>query len=107
MSQFISEPIEPEAGTFDARVMARGEPGLPGHFTWRGVRYAVADVIEEWKSSQREGGSGELYLRRHWYKVRTDPPAVMTLYCERQPGGRTRAAAKRRWWVYTVEGSAL
>ncbi len=100
-SQFISEPIQPAAGTFDPRAMACGEPGLPTHFTWRGATYEIVDLLEEWKTSDREGGSGELYLRRHWYKLRTDPDAIMTIYCQRQAS--SRASAKKRWWLYTVE----
>lgn len=139
--RLISEAITPARGSFDAAAMARGEPGLPARFTWRQTEYAVADLLETWKSSEREGGSGEAYLRRHWFKVRavpvpaagatsafvtapTDPagstdkggtrqtgvssarPVVMTLYCLRQPprGGSARAA-RRRWWVYSIEGN--
>ncbi len=118
--QLVSEPITPARGSFDTAAMARGEPGLPARFTWRDVAYVVTDVIEQWKSSEAEGGSGELYLRRHWFKVRVTAvlgaaegpkqaaigPAsrVMTLYCLRQPPrGRTGSAARRRWWLYSVQ----
>ncbi len=42
-----------------------------------------------------------MYLRRHWYKVLTDPPAIMTICCDRQAKNRKRP--KARWWVYTIE----
>ena len=100
---FVSEPVEPEPGTFDASAMARGEPGRPEAFTWRGRRHQVADVVSEYKESSPEGGSGELYLRRHYYEVTTDAGLTMTLYCERQ--ARSSSAAKRRWYVYTVRDS--
>lgn len=72
VSELISEPITPYAGTGAVTSMALGEPGLPAGFTWRGDAYAVVQVLERWKQSSREGGwaLGELYLRRHCYRVR-------------------------------------
>lgn len=98
--QFISEPITPAPGTADARAMGRGEPGLPTRFTWRDTEYTVAEVINVSKSSSREGGTGDLYLRRHWYTIRTTSGDIMTLYCERQ--ARDRQRAKSRWFLYTL-----
>jgi hypothetical protein len=99
--EFISEPIIPAPGTADTRAMGRGEPGLPKRFTWRDEDYAVVETLASWKSSAREGGVGELYLRRHWYKIRTDGGERMTLYCERQ--ARSRARRKMRWFLYSRE----
>jgi hypothetical protein len=78
--------------------MARGEPGLPDRFAWRGTGYAVAAVLRTWKTSTRE--RGELYLRRHWYEVRTATGERMTLYCERQ--AKLGRNPKRRWWLYSI-----
>ena len=100
MEQFISEPIEPRAGSFDARMIARGEPGMPTHFTWRGEEYRVDEILEMWKQSAAEGGSGEVYLRRHYFKVLATSEDVMTVYCERQ---QKRKNAKQRWFLYTME----
>ncbi len=100
--QFVSEPIRPVAGSFDRAGMARGEPGLARRFVWRGREHRVVDVLETWTTSTPEGGSGELYLRRHWWRVRTDAGLVMTLYCERQAQRRN---AKARWFVYTIAGT--
>lgn len=94
---FVSEAVAPEAGTFDASAMARGEPGLPRVFTWRGRRFEVAQVLATWKTSTAD--RGEMYLRRHWYEVLAASGERMTLYCERQARNRTRA--KARWWLYT------
>jgi len=44
-----------------------------------------------------------MYLRRHWYRILTEPPAVMTIYCDRQ--AKDRRHPKARWWVYTIEGA--
>ena len=95
---FISEPIEPVAGTFDARTIGRGEPGLPQRFVWRGEAYAVGEVLAVWKTSSPDT-TGEVYLRRHWWEVRTDIGHVMKLYFERQ---KNRKNAQARWFVFTV-----
>ena len=99
--EFIDERIIPVPGAGDAAAMARGEPGLPARFIWRGREYRIAGLIEKWKTSGPcRSGAAEVYLRRHWYKVLTDGPAVMTIYCDRQAKDRKRP--KRRWWVYSV-----
>jgi len=100
--EFISEPIKPVAGTFDATAMTRAEPGLPGRFIWREKEYAVVDVIRAWKETGPcKSGGGEQYLRKHWYKIRTESGLEMTLYFERQ--ARSKAQNKARWWLYTIE----
>ena len=102
MSEFVSESIVPHEGTFDTQAMARGEPGLPRGFTWRGVSYVVVEVLARWKRSTREGGraQGELYLRRHYYKLRMSDEALWTVYFIRQTP-RT-GPGKRRWFLYAV-----
>ncbi len=97
--RFISESLTPIKGSFDPTGIARGEPGMPLRFVWRDRPLRVVDVEEVWKTSSPEGGSGEMYLRRHWWKVRVDTGQVMTIYCERQAKRRN---AKSRWFVYTV-----
>jgi hypothetical protein len=96
--QFVSEAVEPGAGTFDPSAMSRGEPGVPLRFTWRGVEYRVAHVEQTWKTSTPE--RGEMYLRRHWFRVRCQSGQRMTLYCERQTKNRRRP--KARWWLYST-----
>ncbi len=99
--KFISEPIKPVEGTFDTADMARGEPGLPGRFIWRDKEYTVAELLEKWKESGPcKGGSSEMYLRKHWFKIMTEDGSEMTIYFERQP--RTKRDNKKRWWLYTV-----
>ncbi len=101
LEQFISEPLQPSPGSFDASAMARGEPGLPRQFTWRDKPHQVDVVLQTWVTSTPECGGGELYLRRHWWKLRTMQGLNMTIYCQRQ--ARSRASAKRRWFVYSIE----
>lgn len=98
---FICEPITPVAGTFDPGAMARGEPGLPQAFTWRGERYAVARVRETWRSVEVERGGVEKYLRKHWYRLETTEGQVMTLYFNRQPL-RGRRPTQGRWTLYSM-----
>jgi phosphoribosylglycinamide formyltransferase-1 len=98
--QFVSEAIEPTPGTFDAAAMSRGEPGLPREFAWRGTTYRVAELLSTWKTSTAE--RGEMYLRRHWFRLRTTGGEQMTLYCERQAKNAKRP--KARWWLYTISG---
>jgi hypothetical protein len=100
-AEFVSEELTPVAATGDPAGMARGEPGLPGRFAWRGREYRVVRVIKQWKSSGPcRNGSDELYLRKHWFQFATDPPAVMTVYFDRQ--ARNRRRPKARWFLYTI-----
>ncbi len=105
MAEFISEPLEPLAGTFSAGAMACGLPGLPAGFTWRGDRYRVVECVASWKQSGPERGRlhGERYLRRHYSRLRMDDQNLWTVYFERQ--ARPGAAAKKRWFLYSVETS--
>lgn len=103
MSEFVSETITPQQGTFDTQAMARGEPGLPRGFGWRGTVYEVVEKLGQWKHSSREGSraQGELYLRRHYYKLRMSDGMVWTVYFIRQPA--RSGSAKRRWFLYDFE----
>jgi len=99
--QFICEPIDPVAGSAKIGSVSVGEPGLPGGFHWRGREYRVVGVLRKWKSSGPcRHGSGERYLRRHWYRVRTADGSEMTLYFDRQ--AKDRKHPRRRWFIYTV-----
>jgi hypothetical protein len=103
MGEFVGDTIEPQSGTFDAGAMARGEPGLPRGFKWRGQAFDVVERLEQWKGTSPEGGrsGGEVYLRRHYYKLRMSDGSTWTVYFLRQaPAG---GSAKRRWFLYTVE----
>ena len=94
--QFISESLTPDAGSFDAQAMARGEPGLPGGFTWRQKHYVITELLESWKSNA-PAGEGSQYLRRHWFKIRTADGQIMTLYCL-----RNARVGNKRWWLYSI-----
>ena len=102
MAELISEPIVPRTGTFDVSRMARGEPGLPEGFRWRGVSTDIHEELATWKESSREGGgAGDLYLRRHYYKLRMSDDRVWTVYFVRQTP--RSGSPKNRWFLYTLE----
>lgn len=105
-SSFISESIVPVEASFDTAGMARGEPGLPRKFRWRKKEFIVAEVLERWKEhGDCRHGSGERYVRKHGYRVRTTDGAVFRIYFQRSQG-RGKLPAKSRWWIHSMEGIA-
>jgi hypothetical protein len=100
---FIGEPIVPKPGTFDAAAMATGAPGLPRVFTWRGEEYEVAAVLETWRSQEPGAGMDKkhMYVRKHWYRIRTTSGKTMTVYFDRKPLGR-RGKSKQRWHLFSA-----
>jgi phosphoribosylglycinamide formyltransferase-1 len=100
--QFIGEAIKPVAGTFDANGMSAGGPGLPRQFSWRRQVFTVARVFKTWRDTGPcHHGSGEQYVRKHWFEVLTDSGETMTIYFERQ----ARSRSKNRWWLYTISSA--
>jgi hypothetical protein len=103
---FISESITPAGGTFDSVAMARGEPGLPAAFNWRGRSYRVVAQVSRWKDTSAEGGraGGEVYLRRHYFKLHMDSGQVWTVYFVRQTPKSGPPA--NRWFLYLIDHPA-
>ena len=102
MKQFVGEALKPVTATFDSARMAAGGPGLPREFIWRGVCVSVAKVLNEWRETGPcRHGSGERYVRKHWFEVQTEDGQTMKLYFERRARGRALSA---RWWLFSVEG---
>jgi hypothetical protein len=100
VEQFIGEAIQPVTETIDAARMARGEPGLPRQFRWGAEVVRITQVLRAWKETGPcRHGSGEQYVRKHWFEVATDSGGKMKIYFERQP----RSAAKKRWWLFSTE----
>jgi phosphoribosylglycinamide formyltransferase-1 len=99
---FVSEAIVPLDGSFDAAGMATGGPGLPRRFRWRRDVLEVAEVLESWKEyGDCTHGSGERYVRKHAFRVRTTDGRVLRLYFQRHFGKRQTSRA--RWWIQSVE----
>jgi hypothetical protein len=87
--EFISETIEPVRDTFDAARMSKGEPGLPRQFRWRSQIIHIARVLSTWRETGPcHHGSGERYVRKHWFEVLTDSGDTLKIYFERQPRAR-------------------
>jgi len=95
--EFISESITPLPGPVDLPAMGRGEPGLPCGFRWRGTEFRIVCEVGRWKESAPEGGSGEIYLRRHVYRLRMDDDSLWTIYFTRQAA--RSGSPRRRWFL--------
>lgn len=101
--RFVSEAITPVVATCATEAMASGGPGLPQEFGWRGRTLRVAAVQRTWRETGPcRHGSGEQYVRRHWFEVLTTENTTLTLYFERQPRGGRKAP---RWWLYSITGA--
>ena len=100
--RFISEAIKPVAATCDTSRMALGEPGLPGKFLWHDRTVRVGALRRAWRDTGPcHHGSGEMYLRKHWFEIDTGAGEIMKIYFQRQPG-RGSKAGTGRWWLYSV-----
>jgi hypothetical protein len=98
----VMEPVTPEPGSFDPRAMARGEPGVPRRFSWRGTTYVVAEVLGTRREVENYSGSDkDTYARRHVVRVRTESGEVMSLSATR--GARGHAT---RWILREMETSS-
>ena len=99
---FIGEPLIPEPGSADASAMAAGGPGVPQAFVWRGKTLHVDRVLDTWTATGPcRHGSGERYVRKHWFIVQTAEGPRLRIYCDRHPAhGRS---PRQRWRVFAVE----
>lgn len=96
---FVGEGLTPVDQSFAVAAMATGQPGLPQSFSWKGGRFIIREVLAEWKGTgDCRHGSGERYVRKHWFHVRTTDGAELKLYFERQP--RTRGGS--RWRLFSM-----
>jgi phosphoribosylglycinamide formyltransferase-1 len=99
--KFISELITPTALAASTVI---GEPAIPIRFRWRNAEYEIARVMEKWKTAgDCRHGSGERYIRRHWYRILTTDGAEMRIYFERQPRANQN---KKRWWLAAINTPA-
>lgn len=100
---FIGEAMVPEDTSFSVSPMTTGRPGLPRTFSWRGRSFSVLEVLEEWKEAgDCRHGSGERYVRKHWFRVRTTENLEMRLYFERQ----ARSSGGSRWRLYSLRNAS-
>jgi hypothetical protein len=98
---FISEPIKPVISTVDTSRMAIGEPGLPQEFIWRGKKFGVAKILKTWRTTKPcHHGSGEKYVRKHWYQVLTADGRVLKIYFDRQPETGRKGMG---WFLFSMK----
>lgn len=97
--KFIGEAITPEDLSFGAATMSTGAPGMPASFSWRRQKFSVLSVLEQWKDcGDCRHGSGERYVRKHWFRIRTAEGSEMNIYFERQG----RPGSRARWRLYSI-----
>jgi phosphoribosylglycinamide formyltransferase-1 len=103
--QFVGEAIQPVAETFDPRGMSAGGPGLPQQFRWRRKTVQVARMLRSWRETGPcHHGSGESYVRKHWFQIETNSGDTMVIYFERQARSRS---GKNRWWLYSMDSETV
>ena len=91
------EPVQVDPSSYDTASMARGEPGIPRRFTWRGETFEITEILEGTRETGAcHHGSGERYVRRHVTRARTSDGSVVTLAGERAPRGP-------RWILRRIE----
>jgi hypothetical protein len=99
--RFIGTSIEPVEGTIDPARMSAGEPGLPREFRWQQQVITIAGVLRTWREiGDCHHGSGERYLRKHWFEVVSGTGERMKIYFERQARAQQK---KSRWRLYTIQ----
>lgn len=100
---FVSQPLRPLGGDFDTAAMARGKPGLPARFAWGRRTFTVAEVLEQGRDyGDCTHGSGERYLRRHRFRLRTVEGPIFEVYFIRH-FGKVWKKRSPRWWIARVE----
>ena len=62
--------------------MVRGEPGLPQGFAWRDEERRIEEVLSTGKAATPD--RGEMYIRRHTYRLRMDDGEIWNVYFLRQ-----------------------
>jgi phosphoribosylglycinamide formyltransferase-1 len=99
--KFISESVKPVISRTDTGLMTTGGPGIPHEFIWRGKTLVIANVFRTWRETGPcTHGSGERYVRKHWFEVETTSHQKAIIYFERKP--RDRKLTKR-WWLFSIE----
>jgi len=99
--EFIGESIIPDMSDADASAASPGAPVVPARFTWRGKQYQIAAIINTWKDTGAcTHGSGERYVRKHWFEIQTADGITMKIYFERR--ARSTRDRTKRWWIFSI-----
>jgi len=98
--RLISEALRPVFDQNGPAISQPGAPQLPTAFVWRGETWPLLEVIEQGRDvGPCTHGSGEQYVRKHWYLFQSRSGVRMRVYFERRPRGR---AVQRRRWLYSL-----
>jgi phosphoribosylglycinamide formyltransferase-1 len=100
-TQFVSRPLKALYEAGEGAPVVVGEPVFPKAFVLGPERFEGLTILEKGKAyGPCTHGSGERYLRRHTWRVRTGEGEVLELYFERSRPGVGRAAKRRpRWFL--------
>ncbi len=99
--RFISEEIKPVPAALELSSRP-GEPALPRRFLWDGDEVTISLVHRTWKTTSAcTHGSGERYVRRHWYEIETEDGIRMILYFDRKPASSRQT--RKRWWLFSID----
>lgn len=92
------EAVEPDPASWNAAMMATGQPGVPMRFTWRGTRYEVARILDDSRRTEKCAEGDDRYVRRHVIWVETTSGDRMCL-----SGSRGTRARAPRWTLRELE----
>jgi hypothetical protein len=93
--KFVSCPLVPTGDGF-LTPTSGSEPPIPRVFLWGGRRLLITEVLRSWRSTKAD--RGDVYLKRHWYELRTASGEKLEVYYDRE----SRRAASS-WWLYAIE----
>ncbi len=93
--ELVSEPLEPDPGSFSRDGVPAGAPAWPLRFRWRDRDYAVAAIERVWKTTNASPyTTGDIYVRRHYADVRTACGERLRIYAD-------RSGRRGRWMVHS------
>ncbi|MGB8966185.1 MAG: DUF6504 family protein [Candidatus Cybelea sp.] len=95
MRKFVSCPLVPTGDGF-VTPASGSEPPIPRAFLWGSRTLLITEVMRSWRSTKAD--RGDVYLKRHWYELRTASGEKLEVYYDRE----SRRSASS-WWLYTIE----
>lgn len=96
-AKFISELIEVE---YDTPQVKEKSPSCPNRFYWRGERFEILEVLEEWSDFSRRGKmsrnmrpthltraarDGSRGVGRFYFRIKVQTEQVFEIYYDRSP----------------------
>jgi hypothetical protein len=94
MRRFVSRPIKPRGNEFITQ--SSSGPPVPRTFAWDDRTLRISAVLRTWRGTKSD--RGDVYLKRHWFELRTEEGATIEVYYDRD----ARRGASQ-WWLYTID----